>query len=958
MNRNPRRTTHLSLAAFWLLIALAGFSLSGSDAPPAHQCRFWGLIGSGYPSDLITAQLRDGDLMSLRTLGAGNPDGWGFVWYPPAETTTPLALPVARRGGPRADDPNDPDFLRAVDEIDRLQPRAALGHVRYATSGHYGIPDPHPFTRLRMSFAHNGGLNATALEALLAGYLPTHPLDYNRGIGDTRSIDSELYFVFLLKFAEEHPELSFAEALRRAVADLVVNHAEVTQGDPRLNFVMTDGDTLYALNYYSALPSIKYYPNLARSGGESPYWVVASEKLGSLAHINEWGTVPLRTLAVFVPDRMPVFLLIDSAPAAAPAPALAPPAEPAAEDPPAHNCRLWGLIGAGYPVSLIPSQLRDGIFENLKRLGATNDDGWGLGYFPPPSYPLPLEGPIVRRGGPSANNPYEPEYSLAVDEMTETAPVAAVGHVRAASSGHSGIPDPHPFLERGLLFAHNGGLITSALARRLGSAYLTAHPPDYTPGTPGTGYIDSELYLLYLLKLVDDHPALSLGGALPVALRTLVADREVTGPSPALNFVLTDGDTLYAFNDYGITPTNALRYYPGGGPSGFWAVASEPLGDSDENWGTVPASTLAIFVPGAAPRFVAIGEPGEPRFSLDAITVAPMADQDGDGWASALRVCCDPNAEWGSWTVSVELAASLDGSVWQDLVTTRSFTIDGAQPDEACLNAFVVPDTLGPSHWQLRLRLREEGSGAIVATATHDNQRVEGAARDTVPDLPRAFRLAWAGIAERVDLDADGFARSFTLRWDADLTAANDSALAYVTVAAMDGMTPVPLGRSAPFMIRGQSADTVSFPITVARARPASTWDLYLELYDANADTLAASAGPTELAGLAQIGVEGARWDEAEPPPPDTLGVWVETARPNPAPGDVRIPLRFHLPAETDVTFEVWDLSGRLIWREGPIARGARYEGEVRWRSVDSGVFFCRVRVGGAEFERRVVMVR
>jgi len=966
----------MARAAGWLLIVMT-VTVAGGPRRAPHQCRFWSLIGSEYPGDLIRDQLLDGSPYNLRDLGAGNPDGWGFVAYPALTEEAPLALPLARRGGPPADDPYDPDFGRAAQELSTLRPRAVLGHVRLASSNHKGVPDPHPFARRQLSFAHNGSLNAAALRQLLVNYLPTHPLEYDEGIGSVGPIDSELYFLFLLRYAEEHPALRFAEALRRGVAELAQNGDVVIGDDPTLNFVLTDGDTLYACHYYDLTPNaVRYYPALAFGGGESSYWVVASQALGS--HAEGWSEIAAHTLGVFVPGRVPEFLAIE--PGAGDgkdvhsAPGEAPP--PTGDDPPPeHNCRFWGLIGTGYDADLIASHLRGGTYQNLKRLGGYNADGWGLGSFPPASFPLPLSDPIVRRGGPRANHPFAPEYDIAVDEVSDLRPVAAVGHVRAATSGHSGIPDPHPFLHRGLLFGHNGGIASLSLLRERLGTYLVTHPPDYQPGDTGTGYIDSELYFLYVLKLVDAQAPLSLGQALPEALRQLLADYDLVGPSPALNFVMTDGDTLYAFHCYGAGNSNPVHYYPGpagaAAPSPWWVVASEPLGDGSTGWATIPPLTLGVFVPGAEPQFHAIERP--PRFGLANLSVRSLIDQDADGWDAALEVCCDPNVERGTYSVSLELAASADGVTWRDLVSTRYFEITAGLPDTVCVNGFAAPDTLPPTLWDLRLRLREAGTGAVVLTATAEafpmlgERRVEGAARDTVPDLPRGFHFTGMRVTDGEDQDEDGYPRAFTLRWDVDLYAPQDSAQAYAVVTAVRGLSLISLGTSPVFWIHGEGPDSVDFPVTVTPAnRPPQTWDLYLQLYDAAADTLVDRAEPDDFPALSGVPVEGAREDEPEiPPPPDTSGVSVEWAWPDFAPGAVGLHLRVHLAAPTTITFEVWDTAGRRVWQEGPTACAAQYEGDLSWRGetrdggrVGSGVYVCRVQVGDQAFRRRVVLIR
>jgi len=280
----------LSFAGLLLLAALLA-------APtPARACRFWALIGEGYTEDLLTDHLRSGSINNLRQLGASHPDGWGFAWFPQDPQPLPLYRPVARRGGMRASDPGSPEFELAVEELTAIRPKAVLGHVRSCTWGltHCGIPDPHPFQREGMIFVHNGSIAESTLVRLLTqddpSYLVDHPPDYFRP-----HIDSELYFMYLLKYAHQHPEMNRVQALTSAVADLAI------QTTKRLNFAMTAGDTLFALRYFAgdSGDALRYGP--ATGGGASPYWFVASQPVGS--HSGDWLTIPERSLAVLVPGR-------------------------------------------------------------------------------------------------------------------------------------------------------------------------------------------------------------------------------------------------------------------------------------------------------------------------------------------------------------------------------------------------------------------------------------------------------------------------------------------------------------------------------------------------------------------------------------------------------------------------------------------------------------------------------
>jgi len=141
-----------------------------------------------------------------------------------------------------------------------------------------------------------------------------------------------------------------------------------------------------------------------------------------------------------------------------------------------------------------------------------------------------------------------------------------IGHVRAGTSGHWGIPNPHPFEHDGILFAHNGVISEEMLTDLLTQddpSCLETYPPDYV-----NGHIDSELYFLYIPegdpgagredRAPRDHP----GGP---------GDRGDRSGDSAFNFVMTAGDTLYALRCSAYDSGDAVRFYPANVPNScFW----------------------------------------------------------------------------------------------------------------------------------------------------------------------------------------------------------------------------------------------------------------------------------------------------------------------------------------------------------------------------------------------------
>jgi glucose/arabinose dehydrogenase len=95
--------------------------------------------------------------------------------------------------------------------------------------------------------------------------------------------------------------------------------------------------------------------------------------------------------------------------------------------------------------------------------------------------------------------------------------------------------------------------------------------------------------------------------------------------------------------------------------------------------------------------------------------------------------------------------------------------------------------------------------------------------------------------------------------------------------------------------------------------------------------------------------------------PPGPARLWLSAARPNPARGSVAFALE--LPWAARVSFAVYDLLGREVWREDLDRSAGRWT--LTWPGTGrdgapahAGVYLMRVRAGDAAFTRRVAMVR
>ncbi len=629
----------------------------------------------------------------------------------------------------------------------------------------------------------------------------------------------------------------------------------------------------------------------------------------------------------------------------------------------AHNCRFWGLVGADYGTSLLHTHLIDGGLTSFRELGAQNMDGWGFAYFVPESYDLPLNRPIYRRGGPPSVD--DEDFLYAVDELKAIAPRAIVGHVRQGTSGHWGVPDPHPFQHEGKVFVHNGSVPSSSILDLLEEGnpdYLDDYPPDWVDD-----HVDSELYFLYLLKYLREHPELSTAEG----LRQGVTEVAVVAASKRLNFIMTEGDTLYALRYHNVDSTDPVRFYPTlsvGDPQGYpyWVVSSQKVGSDPNNWETIPEKTLGVFIAGEEPQFLPIDGHDTPLFSFKSVEIESLSDADQDDWMSAFELRLDPDVEWGAASIYFRVLSTGDGEHWTPLLDPSGrVSIYGAEVDTSIHYSFdVAPDTLEADSWDLKIELFDADSPSepvLVATAPTypalDDVRVEGTARDTVSDRPPEFEVFWVDRTAEIDQDEDGFMSAFTLRWDVNYGEESDSAEVYMKTRAFDGGSFRNLGVSDVYEVRGAQSDTASFTVVVSPDHLSPRlWNLVLDLYRADNDSLCATVYYFQFDILADVPVEGA--DE------DALFALAAPVQPNPAHSDVVIPLRLPV-GGAEVTFEIYDGTGRVVWRTAPEIYEEGGEAQLVWNLTDlqgqpvgSGAYFYSVGIGQRHFQGSFRVVR
>ncbi|MBN2535797.1 MAG: class II glutamine amidotransferase [Spirochaetales bacterium] len=284
-----------------------------------------------------------------------------------------------------------------------------------------------------------------------------------------------------------------------------------------------------------------------------------------------------------------------------------------------HNCDMLGIVYNNAKQITWRPVIKEMLesLENDCGTPGTNPHGWGIGFYciPAANQIVSLSRslmPVVYRGRPAASADHF-RYDKAVEYLCSSMTGGGIAHVRRGTTFLTGIPNPHPFLRHALeseelvrknfsvLLAHNGTIPVFVLRSLIDPGYLEKNPEDYVNNG---SYHDSDHYSIYMIQMIE---SLTISGATIreaiIYAVTLLADTlQSRGYSRQLNFVMTDGKTLWALC---YTTAGHTLYYAPSNPdcdciSDIWMAASECLGTS-QSWYTIPNYCLMEFVPGKNP---------------------------------------------------------------------------------------------------------------------------------------------------------------------------------------------------------------------------------------------------------------------------------------------------------------------------------------------------------------------
>jgi len=236
---------------------------------------------------------------------------------------------------------------------------------------------------------------------------------------------------------------------------------------------------------------------------------------------------------------------------------------------PAHACDMIALISlTGYTIpnqDTIPGNFNDpnDFFEFIKECSdsLTNDDGYGILYYKDGEVVVDSTQKWYKIGfgswyGDGADDPLD----LAIDEIMneENDAVFVFGHDRNGEIGYGSHPFTFEWQYTTYTFIHNGTVYNDhkeAIMNYLGADWFLQHPSNWN-GQYGDIdlFIDSELLFHYIMKHIIDNAGNVISGIYAALNNANVEgynlQEEFSRGLPVINFILSDGISLYIFRNF------------------------------------------------------------------------------------------------------------------------------------------------------------------------------------------------------------------------------------------------------------------------------------------------------------------------------------------------------------------------------------------------------------------------
>ena len=260
-------------------------------------------------------------------------------------------------------------------------------------------------------------------------------------------------------------------------------------------------------------------------------------------------------------------------------------------------CRIWAVISKNdLALNMATNEDLEFVSYQLDALydqSQYNQDGWAVIRY---GISVDSMAKTVFRSELPANQDSLNYWTTMNEMFGEHSDRIGIAHIRAATSGASLIPNPHPWIfeaSKTYSFVHNGGASKELLYdlitdNGLDDTWLEQNPPQ----TFGNGdwrddgwnfVVDSELIMLLIMKQINAFDDILIG--LEAAFSLMIE----AGISPyMLNCVFSDSESLYVYGG-----SNGLKFIE---TESFYSVMSSPPNNSASyNWEPISSGEMIIL---------------------------------------------------------------------------------------------------------------------------------------------------------------------------------------------------------------------------------------------------------------------------------------------------------------------------------------------------------------------------
>lgn len=257
---------------------------------------------------------------------------------------------------------------------------------------------------------------------------------------------------------------------------------------------------------------------------------------------------------------------------------------------------------------------------------------------------------------------------------------------------------------------------------------------------------------------------------------------------------------------------------------------------------------------------------GSLDFEISSAYATLIYDQDLDGYYSEFSVDFDADTNFTYADVFAELYLSLNGGPWELYHVTQVFEIQGWSYNDDYQVTTLLTEGYPPGSYDILIDLIDTYDNSLVATVSADTNYqlaelpLEDTSYENSVNYDSDVTLFNAEVQLLTDQDNDGFYRSYSLQFDADVDYGSTNIYAEIWIKDDTGVWTLETTTEV-FNIDGNSTlDTYILETTLESGYATGYYDFKIDLYDASTDSFLTSSDNFD-SQLAYVPLEDAASD-------------------------------------------------------------------------------------------------